>query len=160
MTQILIGLVFAALVVFILVRRFGARKIGSELRLFVIPIVLVAVAALQSDFIDAKAPLLSESLLALGTLLAGALGAGVGYTMRIWRDAAGTPWSKGTKLSVLMLIATILVRVGIIAADYALGLAPSTGASVLFVAAWLLAQNAVIAWRVRTLPAPAVSVGL
>lgn len=159
MEQILIGLVTAALVVFILVRRFGTRKVGSEARMFAIPLVMAVVAVIQGDMIDGHHPLLSESLLAVGILAALVLGAGLGYTMRLWHDGTGTLWSRGTKLTVAMLIASILVRAGLIATGYALGLATSMGAILVFVAAWLLAHNAVIAWRVRNLPAPAVSVG-
>lgn len=158
MTHILLSLAIAALVVFILVRRFGTRKVGSEARMFVLPLAMAVIAVVQGDLVDGHQVLLSESLLAAGILLALGLGAGLGYTMRLWRDETGTRWSRGTGLTVVLLLATILVRAGLVAAGLALGLAVSVGAMIMFVAAWLLAHNAVIAWRVRTLPAPAVSV--
>ncbi|ADD42709.1 hypothetical protein [Stackebrandtia nassauensis] len=160
MIPILIGLVIAALVIVILIRRFGTRKVGSPTRMFVLPPVLAVVGILQGDLIDGHHPLLSEVLLGVGVVAALALGTGLGYTLRLWRDDTGVVWSRGTRLTIAMLVATIAVRLGLMATGFALDVATGTGAIFMFVAAWLLAQNTVITRRVRTIPAPAVSVGL
>lgn len=158
MEQILIGLVVFALVVVILVRRFSTRRLGSETKMLVVPLAIVVVAVGQGDLVDHRHVLLSEVMLVLGVLLAAGLGAGLGYSLRIWTEADGTRWSKGTKWTVLLLLATLLVRAGLIAAGFALGSPAGMGAILLFLAAWLAAQNGVVYWRSRSLTAANASV--
>ncbi|MGH8879420.1 MAG: DUF1453 domain-containing protein [Stackebrandtia sp.] len=158
MEQILISLVIVAFVVLVIVRRFATRRLGSESKLLVIPLIAAVAGVLQGDLVDPHHKLLSEGLLCVGIVAAAALGTGIGYSMRIWRDTTGTVWSRGTWLTIVVLAATVLVRVGLIVVGIAVGVGAGTGAILLFLAAWLLAQNVVLAWRARTLSATTVSV--
>jgi hypothetical protein len=73
--------------------------------------------------------------------------------MRVWREHDGSRWSKGTWATLGVFLASVAVRGGLYALGNAEGVRPESGTILLTVAAWVLAQNAVIAWRSRELPA-------
>ena len=158
MEQIILGLVLAALVVLIIVRRFATRRLGSQAKLLIVPLVAAAAGVMQGDLIDEHHKLLSQALLSASLVAAAGLGAGIGLSMRVWRDATATVWTRGTWRTIAALAATVLARLGLIVVGVALGLPAATGASLLFLATWLAAQNLVLAWRARTLSATTVSV--
>lgn len=150
MDQSLNIVLIAAVVVFILVRRFSARQV-SEGKLYVLPLILGVVAIVQGHLADPHHYDLSVGLLAAEVAAAALLGLGLGATMRVWRGSDGVLWSKGTWATLGLFVLSIGVRGGIMAIGYAAGVKPGSGPIMLSVAAWLLAQNAVVAWRARTL---------
>jgi hypothetical protein len=72
--------------------------------------------------------------------------------MRVWREADGSLWSRGTWATFGVFVASIAVRGGLYGLGYAAGVRPGSGTVLISVAAWLLAQNAVIGRRSRGLP--------
>jgi hypothetical protein len=151
MHEALNALIIVAVVVLVIAGRFRRRRI-DERRLLVIPIVLGVIGLAQGSTVDAHHAALSAGLLAAEIVAALLLGLGLGATMRVWREPDGSPWSKGTWTTFGVFVASIAIRGGLYAAGYAAGVRPGSGTLMITVAAWLLAQNAVIAWRCRELP--------
>lgn len=151
MHEALNGLIIVAVVALVIVRRFTRRRV-DERRLLVIPIVIGIVGIAQGRLIDSHHAELSTGLLAAEVVAALLLGLGLGATMRVWREADGSLWSRGTWATFGVFVASIAVRGGLYAIGYAAGARPGSGTVLISVAAWLLAQNAVISWRSRELP--------
>lgn len=153
MHEILNVLIAVAVVVLIVVRRFRPRRIEGR-RPFTLPIALGVIGAAQGSPIEAHHAVVGTGLLAGEIVAALLLGVGLGATMRVWRKPDGSTWSKGTWATFGVFLLSIAVRGGMMAAGYAAGVKPGSGTVILSVAAWLLAQNAVIVWRARTVTAP------
>jgi hypothetical protein len=152
MHEILSGLLVAVVVVFVVVRRFTPSRV-DERRLYALPVVIGIIGLAQGKTIDAHHTALSAGLLAAEIVIALLLGLGLGTTMRVWREPDGSHWSRGTWATFGIFLVSVAVRGGLVAVGYAAGIRPGSGAIMVSVAAWLLAQNAVLAWRVRALPA-------
>jgi hypothetical protein len=151
MHGLLNALIIVAVIVLVVVRRFSRRRI-EERRLLVLPIVIAVIGLAQGGVIDRHHSVLSMGLLAAEVLAALLLGLGLGATMRVWREADGSPWSKGTWATFGVFVTSVAVRGGLFAVGYAAGVRLGSGTMLVSVAAWLLAQNAVLAWRCRELP--------
>lgn len=146
------GLIILAVVVFVIVRRFRPRRVDEQ-RLLVVSLILALIGATQGNVIDSRHAALSTGLLVVEIAAALLLGLGLGATMRVWREHDGSRWSKGTWATLGVFLASVAVRGGLYALGNAEGVRPESGTILLTVAAWVLAQNAVIAWRSRELPA-------
>jgi Protein of unknown function (DUF1453) len=151
MNEILTGLVIAAVVILVLVRRFGARQV-AETKLLILPLVVGFIGIRQGRLLDQHHLALSTGLFAVEVAVAVAMGLGLGLTMRMWRETDGSLWTKGTKTTVAVFVTSLVLRGGLAAAGLAMGVHTETGALLVSVAVWLLAQNAAISWRVRTAP--------
>ncbi|MCO6008828.1 hypothetical protein NE236_28020 [Actinoallomurus purpureus] len=158
MHDLLNGLLVAAVIVFVIVRRFSARRVAAD-RPYLLPGIIAVIGLTRGHVIDPHHPVLGAVLLAGEIVAALALGCGLGATMRVWRERDGSVWSRGTWATFGVFLASIAVRGGGAGLGYAAGVTSGTGAIVLSVAAWMLTQNLMLAWRARTLPAP-VSVQL
>jgi hypothetical protein len=150
MHEILSGLLVAAVVVIVVVRRFTARRVDGWP--WVLPVVIGIIGLAEGKTIDARHTALSAGLLAAEVIIALLLGLGLGATMRVWRESDGSHWSRGTWATFGIFLASVAVRGGLVAVGDAAGVRPAAGAIMISVAAWLLAQNVVIASRVRALP--------
>jgi hypothetical protein len=151
MHEIVNGLIIAAVIVLVLVRRFTRRRVG-EGRFFVIPAVVGIIGIAQGGAIDAHHVALSTGLLAAEIVAALLLGLGLGVTMHVWREPDGSHWSRGTWATFGVFLASVAVRGGLLVAGSAAGVKPAEGTVLISVAVWLLAQNAVLVWRARSLP--------
>ncbi|GAA4615629.1 hypothetical protein GCM10023195_69020 [Actinoallomurus liliacearum] len=158
MHELLNGLIVVAVVVFVIVRRFTARRV-DESRFLVLPLIVAVIGLTRGNLLDTHHQMLSAGLLAGEVFAALLLGLGLGATMRVWRASDGSLWNRGTWATFGVFLASVTVRSGMAAAGYATGVRTGSGAILLSVAAWMLTQNAVLMWRARTLPAR-VSVNL
>jgi uncharacterized membrane protein YsdA (DUF1294 family) len=150
MHEALTGLIVVVVIVFVIARRFTRRRV-DERRLLVIPLVIGGIGIAQGGAIDPHHTGLSAGLLVAEIVAALLLGLGLGATMHIWREPSGGLWSRGTWATFGVFLASVAVRGGLFGAGYAAGVRPGNGTILISVAAWLLAQNAVIAWRSREL---------
>jgi hypothetical protein len=153
MHDLLNGLLIAAVVVFVIYRRFAARRVAAD-RPYVLPVILAVVGIGQGHVIDPQHQVLATVLLTGEIVAALGLGCGLGATMRVWRERDGSVWSRGTWATFGVFLAAIAVRGGAVAFGYAAGVKAGTGDILVSVAAWMLTQNLVLAWRARTLPVP------
>ncbi|HEY0537605.1 MAG TPA: hypothetical protein VGD53_04515 [Actinoallomurus sp.] len=144
-------LIVLAVVVLVIVRRFTRRRV-DERRLLILPLIIGGIGIAQGGVIDTHHTALSAGLLAVEIVAALLLGLGLGATMQVWRDADGSLWNRGTWVTFGVFLTSIAVRTGLPGVGYAAGVKPGKGTILISVAAWLLAQNAVISWRSRQLP--------
>ncbi|MCO5970761.1 hypothetical protein [Actinoallomurus soli] len=152
MHELLNGLIVVAIVVFVIARRFTARRV-DESRFLVLPLIAAVIGLTRGSPLDAHHEALSAGLLAGEILAALLLGLGLGATMRVWRAPDGALWSRGTWATFGVFLLSVAVRGGMAAVGYAAGVRTGSGAVLLSVAAWMLTQNAVLMWRARAIPA-------
>ena len=138
---------------YVLYRQVQKRPV-NEGRSMLVPLVITGIGLAQGGLVDPHHAALSVGLLAIETLAAAALALYRAYTVRIWREG-GTVWRQGTWQTVLAWVVSIGLRVGLIAAGTAMGVAQSKGGIMVFLGLTLLVQNAVVSWRARSLPANA-----
>jgi hypothetical protein len=146
------ALIVVAVIVFVIVRRFTARRV-DESRFLVLPLIVAMIGLTRGSLLGTHHQTLSAGLLAGEILAALLLGLGLGATMRVWRAPDGALWSRGTWATFGVFLLSVAVRGGMAAAGHAAGIKAGSGAVLLSVAAWMLTQNAVLMWRARALPA-------
>lgn len=144
-------LITVAVVALVVVRQFTARRVGTDRRVWVLPLVLAALALRDPHLVDPAHRTAAVVLLVVGTLLAGASGCVWGWTTRVWRETDGTVWSRGTRVTLAAWAGTVVLRAGLYGLGSGLGVRQSTDGLLLTVAALLLARGAVVAWRARIL---------
>jgi hypothetical protein len=139
-------------VVYIVARQFSARQItGDTRRMLIIPGVLAFFGLRDHHLLDHAHQTSSAALLVVGIVLEIGMGFAWGFTTRIWRDAAGTVWAKGTVATFAAWVGMIIIRLGLYAVGGAMGIAMSQGSIMLSLAAVLLVRTAVVTWRAREL---------
>jgi hypothetical protein len=135
-------LLIAAVVVFVIVRRFAGQPLQS--RSFVLPLGLAAYGAYQLSRTHVGGP--EVAFVAVEVLLALALGAIRGTTIEIYvRD--GHLWQRYRWSTLAMWGASIAARLGLLAAGYAAGLHLPTQSLFVLLGANLLAETAIVGQR-------------
>lgn len=150
-----IALMSVAVVVFVVYRQMMTRP--TERRGILYFSGLMILAGLSGG------GLVDTRHLALGALmliaeLAFAVGFGMlrASTVRVWRDPAGTAWSKGTGWTLVAWLASLASRIALFGAGYALGLASAPMTVLLFVGVTIAVQSLLVTRRGRALPGIAV----
>jgi hypothetical protein len=139
-------------VIYIVARQFRPRKVnGDTRRMLVIPAVLAFLALREPNLLDHAHRTTSAALLVIGVVLEVGMGFAWGFTTRIWRDASGAVWAKGTMATGFAWIGMIIARGALYAVGSAMGVATGEGALLLSLAAVLLVRTAVVTWRAREL---------
>jgi hypothetical protein len=137
-------------VVFVVARQFRARQITSDSRrMLVIPAILAVLAFNDHGLVDHAHRSASVALLVVSILLEVAMGFAWGFTTRVWRDASGAVWAKGTAATGFAWVGMIVARIALYAIGSAMGVAQGQGVLLLSLAAVLLVRTAVVSWRAR-----------
>ncbi|MCX4757686.1 DUF1453 domain-containing protein [Kitasatospora purpeofusca] len=148
-------LVDAALVVVVMVlvlrRQMRPRLLDTDRRFWLLPLVLAVVALRDPQLIDRRDTVWSVVLLGCGTVAVLAAGSVWGWTVRLWRDADGALWSRGTRATLAAWGGTVAVRAGLFGLGAALHLRQSSSALLLSLAVLLLVRSLVVHWRARSL---------
>ncbi|MEK2493101.1 DUF1453 domain-containing protein [Kitasatospora purpeofusca] len=151
-------LVDAALVVVVMVlvlrRQMRPRRLDTDRRFWLLPLVLAVVALRDPQLIDRRETVWSVVLLGCGTLAVLAAGSVWGWTVRLWRDADGVLWSRGTRATLAAWGGMVAVRAGLFGLGAALHLRQSGSALLLSLAVLLLVRSLVVHWRARSLLPP------
>ncbi|MET9825319.1 MULTISPECIES: DUF1453 domain-containing protein [unclassified Streptomyces] len=142
-------LVIAAVAALVIVRQFRASRIDTDRRWWVLPAVLAVVALREPGLIDAHHPTASVLLLAAEILVGLATGAGWAWTTRVWVEADGAVWSRGSRASVAVWGVGIALRAGLFGIGALLGLRQDSSALLLALAATLLVRSGILAWRAQ-----------
>ncbi|MET7482019.1 DUF1453 domain-containing protein [Streptomyces sp. NPDC005538] len=158
-------LVIVAVVAVVIVRQFGARRIGTDRRWWLLPVILAVVALREPGILDAHHRTASALLLGVEVVIGLATGAGWAWTTRLWAEADGSVWSKSTKASAGVWIVGIALRAGLFALGAAVGVHQDSSALMLGLAATLLVRSGVLVWRAQShsgvaVPAPAYGFGM
>ncbi|MFE2250565.1 hypothetical protein [Streptomyces lavendulae] len=146
-------LLIALVVVFVVARRFGGRPLKDRDRLWVLPAVLVLVGVNDGGLVAPAHPLLSLVLLAAEIGAAFGLGLLMGRAMTVWREPDGQLWAKGNKVVLALFALSLATRAALALLGYAVGITPHTGALLLPLAGWILAQGLALAARSHRVPA-------
>ncbi|MEV6972793.1 DUF1453 domain-containing protein [Kitasatospora sp. NPDC093806] len=151
----LVNVVLVVLVMAVVLRRqMRAQRMDGDRRFWVLPLVLGAIALRDPELIDRQDTGWSVCLLAVGLVAVLAMGSVWGWTVRIWREADGALWAKGTKATLAAWGGMIAIRIGLYETGVALHLHQSTSTLLLGLAVLLLTRWLVVNWRARALEAP------
>ncbi|MFJ8054291.1 DUF1453 domain-containing protein [Streptomyces luteogriseus] len=149
------GLADASLIVLVAVvviaRQFRARRIDSERRWWLLPVILVVLALREPGLLDAHHHTASALLLGAELLIGLATGAGWAWTTRIWAEPDGTVWSRSSPASVAVWAGGIGLRAGLFALGAAVGVPQDSSALLLGLAGTLLVRAGSLAWRGQSL---------
>ncbi|MER7708832.1 DUF1453 domain-containing protein [Kitasatospora sp. NPDC097605] len=148
----------AALVVvvtlLVLRRQMRAQRLDTERRSWPLPLILAAVALRDPQLLDRRDTAWSVVLVGAGLLAVLAAGSVWGWTVRIWREADGALWSRGTRATLAAWGGLIAIRFGLFGLGEALHLRQSSSALLLGLAVLLLVRTTVVNWRARALEPP------
>ena len=143
-------LLIAVAVVWILARQVQVARVKPRL-LLLVPLVLAyfGIRSLPASTWHVPADL---GLLAVSAAVSVGLGVWRGQTIKVWRDADGTWWRKGSTFTLALWGALIVARGLLYVLDAALGhrQASGLGAVLLTLALSFAAQNAVTALRMNS----------
>ncbi|AEN12818.1 MULTISPECIES: DUF1453 family protein [unclassified Streptomyces] len=147
MPELVNTLLIVAVIALVVVRQFSAQKITADQRWWVLPGVLLLVAARNGAVLDPRHGTLSVLLLAAGLLVGLVTGAGWGWTARMWQGPDGSVWSNGTKATVWVWSAGLALRASLAGAAVLAGVHQSAAPLLMSLAAMLLARGGVLASR-------------
>ncbi|MEV6672955.1 DUF1453 domain-containing protein [Streptomyces sp. NPDC051162] len=153
--------VIVAVCAIVLVRQTRPRKVAADARRWwLLPAVLVVLAVRQPGLIDAGHRAASVGLLAGGVLAGLATGAAWAWTTRIWSDESGALWARGGKATAAIWLGGAVLRVALYGLGALVGVHQGGAATMMTVAAVLLARSGVLAHRAQGLrPAYGVPAG-
>ncbi|MFJ8001939.1 DUF1453 domain-containing protein [Streptomyces sp. NPDC096310] len=156
MSSLIDVLLIAAVVALVVARQARPRRVATGGRgVFLVPAVLVLLALRQPGPLDADDRALSLVLLGAELVVGVAMGVGWARTSRLWAGQDGTVWSKGTRATLLVWVAGIAVRLGLMGVGALLGIHQGSGALILALASSVLVRGVVLARRARTAAVPA-----
>ncbi|PKV88425.1 CcdC protein domain-containing protein [Streptomyces sp. TLI_146] len=146
-------LVAVAVVALIVSRQVRPQQLADAKRWWLVPAVLVYLAIREKGLVDPDHHL--ASVLLLGTEVATGLlmGAAWGWTSKLWTEADGSVWTKGTRATAAVWAVGIAVRAGLAGIGALAGIRMGTGALLLGLAASLLVRSGILVWRTQSLPA-------
>ncbi|MGK4580835.1 DUF1453 domain-containing protein [Kitasatospora sp. HPMI-4] len=147
-------LIAVAAIALVISRQLRARRIDTERRFWILPVVLAVVALRDPRLVDPAHRAESAALLAASIVAVLAMGSVWGWTVRLWQEGDGSVWAKGTKATVAAWGVMIAVRLGLYGIGAALHVHQSSNALLLSLGALLLVRGVVVNWRARSLEQP------
>ncbi|MET9901306.1 DUF1453 domain-containing protein [Streptomyces sp. NPDC006446] len=151
MSGLINTLVICAVAALVIARQFGARRIDTDRRWWIVPAVLAFMALRGPGVIDPNHEVEASLLLGTELQIGLAIGAGWGWTTRIWTEPDGAVWSRSTKAAGVIWVAGVCLRLGLFGIGVLLGVRQDSSALLLGLAATLLVRSGVLAWRARPL---------
>ncbi|MEV5597937.1 DUF1453 domain-containing protein [Streptomyces sp. NPDC052496] len=150
MSGLLNILVIVAVIALLVVRQFTPQRLAAESkRWWLLPAVLAFMAVREPGLVDSAHPTGSAVLLTVGVLLGLLTGAAWAWTMRIWTDADGQVWSAGRAMTAAAWLLGAGLRFGLYGVAVLVGVHLGTQATMLSVAATLLARTGTLVWRAQ-----------
>ncbi|MFG3112237.1 DUF1453 domain-containing protein [Streptomyces tendae] len=150
MSGLLDALAVTAVAGLVITRQLRASRIDTNRRWWVLPVVLGVVALREPGLIDAHHHTTAVLLLTAELVVGLVTGAGWAWTTRIWVEADGAVWSRGTRASIAVWAVGIALRAGLYGVGAVLGVRQDSSGLLLALAATLLVRSGVLAWRVQT----------
>ncbi|MGX4732744.1 DUF1453 domain-containing protein [Kitasatospora griseola] len=151
MTALSNVLIAVAVVVLVVGRQLRARRLDTERRFWLLPVILAAVALRDPVLIDPAHKGAAALILAGSLVTTLGMGCAWGWTMRIWRDGDGALWTQGSTATVFAWIGAIAIRIGWYALGTALHVHQSTSVLMLSLGLLLLVRSSVVGWRAHRL---------
>ncbi|MGW5565775.1 DUF1453 domain-containing protein [Streptomyces tendae] len=150
MSGLLDALAVTAVAGLVITRQLRASRIDTDRRWWVLPVVLGVVALREPGLIDAHHHTAALLLLTAELVVGLVTGVGWAWTTRIWVEADGAVWSRGTRASIAVWAVGIALRAGLYGVGAVLGVRQDSSGLLLALAATLLVRSGVLAWRVQT----------
>ncbi|MFD8428933.1 MULTISPECIES: DUF1453 domain-containing protein [Streptomyces] len=150
MSGLVDALAITAVAGLVITRQVRASRIDIDRRWWVLPVVLGIVALREPGLVDVHHGTAAVLLLAAELLVGLVTGAGWAWTTRIWAEADGAVWSRGSRASVAVWAVGLALRAALYGVGAALGVRQDGSALLLALAVTLLVRSGVLAWRVRT----------
>ncbi|MGW0854498.1 DUF1453 domain-containing protein [Streptomyces sp. NPDC002690] len=147
MSGVVSVLVIVAVAGWTLLRQFSARPLPA--RWWLLPGILAVLALRGGALLDARHEALSAGVLAAELMVGLLLGAGWGWTTRVWREPDGVPWSRGTRATAFVWAGGLALRAALWAAGAAMGVAQGADGLLLALAVTLLVRGAVLSQRLE-----------
>ncbi|MFC5723662.1 DUF1453 domain-containing protein [Streptomyces gamaensis] len=154
-------LVIVAVLALVLARQFRPQKVTADSRRWwLLPAVLLVVAVREPGLLDAGHPTASAALLAGGVLAGLVTGAAWAWSTRVWADRSGAIWAQGGRATAAIWLGGVALRLGLHGLGALAGVHQGGPATMLTMAAALLARSGVVSLRARGLrPAYRVTAG-
>lgn len=145
-------LVIVAIIALVVVRQLKPQRLDADgKRWWLLPAVLAFMAVREPGLLDAAHPAESGVLLAVGIAIGALTGMAWAWTMRVWTDPDGAVWSSGRPVTAAAWVLGAALRFGLYGVGLLMGVHLGTQATMLSVAATLLARTGTMVWRARTL---------
>ncbi|GAA0336988.1 DUF1453 domain-containing protein [Streptomyces blastmyceticus] len=142
--------VIVAVCATVLARQTRPRQVAADAgRWWVLPVVLGFMAFREPGLIDAGHRAESVGLLVGGVLAGLATGAAWAWTTRIWSDESGALWAQGGKATLAIWLGGVALRAALYGLGALVGVHQSGAASMVTIAAMLLARSGVLAHRAQ-----------
>jgi hypothetical protein len=145
MSALLILLILLPLSIY---RQMQAHEVTAT-ALIRLPLIYVAIGLVGFGTHDLHLTAAAAPYIAVSAVLSIAFGIWRGAQVRVWRDADETPFTQGTRLTLVLWAGLILCKVAINTVGSIAGALPSThpGEIFLFIAVSFVAQNLIVARR-------------
>ncbi|MER8186236.1 DUF1453 domain-containing protein [Kitasatospora sp. NPDC094015] len=154
MSGLVNALVILAVIAFVVTRQLQPRKVATERRFWLLPAILAVVALRDPELIDPAHRPEAIGLLIASVLTVLAMGCVWGWTVRLWRDADGAVWARGTKATAAAWMGMIVLRIGWYGLGAALHVHQSSSALLLSLGGLLLVRGLVVNHRAQRLEHP------
>lgn len=132
----------AAVIVFVIVRRFQGQPVRANA--FLVPLGITVWGALQLRAVHVGA--IDVGFLAIEALLAVGIGAARGLTVQIYRRD-GYLWARYRWTTLVVWVSAILLRAGLVVGGNLAGVHVATRSLALVLGISLVAEGAVVSWR-------------
>ncbi|KAA6213544.1 DUF1453 domain-containing protein [Streptomyces albofaciens JCM 4342] len=144
-------LVIVAIIALVVVRQLKPQRLETDgRRWWLLPGILAVLAVREPGLLDSAHPVGSVVLLVLGVVLGLLTGAAWAWTMRVWTGEDGALWAAGRPATAVAWVLGAALRFGLYGVGLLAGIHLGSQATMLTVAATLLARTGTMAWRAQT----------
>ncbi|MET9657457.1 DUF1453 domain-containing protein [Streptomyces sp. NPDC006510] len=140
-------LVIGAVIAVVVVRQCSARQLSDDRRWWIAPGVLLVLSLREPGLVDPRHAALSTTILGAELAVGLVTGAGWAWTTRLWREADGSLWSKGTKVTAFVWTGGLALRAALYGAAALMGIHQGTAALLSALAVTLAVRGGVLMWR-------------
>ncbi|MES9589682.1 DUF1453 domain-containing protein [Streptomyces sp. NPDC093108] len=140
-------LVIGAVIAVVVVRQCSARQISDDRRWWILPGILLVLSLREPGLVDPHHTALSMAVLGAELVVGLVTGVAWGWTTRLWREADGSLWSKGTKATGFVWIGGLVLRAALYGAAALMGIDQGTPALLSALAVTLAARGGALMWR-------------
>ncbi|GGT47423.1 DUF1453 domain-containing protein [Streptomyces atratus] len=140
-------LVIVAVIAVVVVRQCSSRRISDDKRWWILPGILLVMSLREPGLVDPRHEALSVAVLGAELAVGLVTGAGWGRTSRLWREADGSLWSKGTKATVFVWTGGLALRAALYGAAALMGIHQGSAALLSALAVTLAVRSGVLMWR-------------
>ncbi|MCX4844704.1 DUF1453 domain-containing protein [Streptomyces sp. NBC_00893] len=140
-------LVLGAVIAVVVFRQCSAQRITDDRRWWVLPGILLVLSLREPGLVDPRHVALSAAVLGAELVVGLVTGAGWAWTTRLWREADGSLWSKGTKATAFVWTGGLALRAALYGAAALMGIHQGTAALLAALAVMLAARGGALMWR-------------